>query len=95
MSRTYLLGLPLALFLSSQATAQTDFDADTDRRSQADYRHFLLREPEPQLCSDACFLEKYCRSWTFVNNPHRDATCYLGNQKRKPVPNHCCTSGTP
>ena len=49
---------------------------------------------EPQLCLDACLGDKYCRSWTFVNKPRGGATCYLGKQERKPVPNHCCTSGT-
>jgi hypothetical protein len=96
MSWTYLLGLALqlALFLSSQATAQTTFQPNTDRRAQTDYEEFTMGRPNPQLCLDACLNSAACRSWTFFNNPDGSADCRLGNQRQQPVRNPCCTSGT-
>ena len=92
MSRIYLVAF--ALFLSSQATAQTTFQPNTDRRTQADYEEFTMARPNPQLCLDACLNSAACRSWTFVNNPDWVATCRLGNQRPEPVHDPCCTSGT-
>jgi hypothetical protein len=69
MFRTYLLGLglALALFLSSQATAkQTGPQPDTDRRSEADKVIHMPERPRPQLCLDKCLLSPTCRSWTLV-----------------------------
>jgi hypothetical protein len=96
MSWTHLLvlWLPLALFLSSQATAQTTFQPDTDRRTPTDYEEFVMGRPTPQLCLDACLNSAPCRSWTFVKSPDGGAICRLGNQKPQPVPDACCTSGT-
>jgi hypothetical protein len=96
MSRTYLLGLALALFLSSQAPAeQTGPQPDTDRRSEADYKLVPMHQrPNPQLCLHACLHEAKCHSWTLVKNPHGGATCHLGKQLEQPKRNACCTSGT-
>jgi PAN domain len=96
MSWTYLpgFGLPLALFLSSHAVAQTTFQPNTDRRTETDYEEFSMGRPTPQLCLDACLNSAPCRSWTFVKSPDGSAACRLGNQKQQPVPDPCCTSGT-
>ena len=94
VSWTYLLGLGLALLLSSQATAQTTFQPNTDRRSPTDYEEFPMTRPNPQLCLDACLNNAPCRSWTFVKTPDGGADCRLGNQKHEPVRDACCTSGT-
>ena len=85
VSWTYLLGLGLALLLSSQATAQTTFQPNTDRRSPTDYEEFPMTRPNPQLCLDACLNNAPCRSWTFVKTPDGGADCRLGNQKHEPV----------
>jgi hypothetical protein len=94
LSWTLLLGLPIAVFLSSQALAQTTFQPNTDRRSETDYEMFPMERPTAQLCLDACLNSAPCRSWTFVNNPDGSADCRLGNHKQQPVADPCCTSGT-
>lgn len=96
MSWTYRLGfaLSLVLFLRLQATAQTTFQPNTDRRTAMDYEEFTMTRPTPQLCLDACLNSAPCRSWTFAHNPDGSATCEFGNQRRQAVTDPCCTSGT-
>ena len=96
MSWRYLTGVALSLgmLLSSPATAQTTFQPNTDRRTGTDYEEFTMTRPAPQLCLDACLNSALCRSWTFAKNPDGSATCRLGDQKRPPAADPCCTSGT-
>jgi PAN domain len=82
------------MLLALQATAQTTFQANTDRRTGMDYEEFTMTRPAPQLCLDACLNSAPCRSWTFATNPDGSAICQLGNQKQPPVADPCCTSGT-
>jgi len=89
-----LLGLPMVVFLSLPAMAQTTYQPNTDRRSETDYEEFVMGRPNPQLCLDACLNSAPCRSWTFVNNPDGSADGRLGNHKQQPVADSCCTSGT-
>src|SRR6516162_6127931 len=91
---TLLLALPVVMFLSLPAMAQTTYQPNTDRRSETDYEEFVMGRPNPQLCLDACLNSAPCRSWTFVNNPDGSADCRLGNHKQQPVADSCCTSGT-
>ena len=94
MAWTLLLALPVVMFLSLPAMAQTTYQPNTDRRSETDYEEFVMGRPNPQLCLDACLNSAPCRSWTFVNNPDGSANCRLGNHKQQPVADSCCTSGT-
>jgi hypothetical protein len=94
VSWALLLGLSIAVFLSLPAMAQTTYQPNTDRRSEADYEEFTMGRPNPQLCLDACLNSARCRAWTFVNNPDGSADCRLGNQKQQPVADSCFTSGT-
>ena len=91
---TILLVLSITVFLFSPAGAQTTYQPNTDRRSETDYEESVMARPNPQLCLDACLHSAPCRSWTFARNTDGSATCHLGNQKRQPVADPCCTSGT-
>jgi hypothetical protein len=82
------------MLLSTQAAAQTTFQPNTDRRTATDYEELTMTRPIPRLCLDACLNSALCRSWTFANNPDGSTTWRLGNQKRQPVADPCCISGT-
>jgi len=58
---TLLLALPVVMFLSLPAMAQTTYQPNTDRRSETDYEEFVMGRPNPQLCLDACLNSAPCR----------------------------------
>lgn len=66
-------------------------------RPGQDYRNFALPRPATSLCETACYDDRRCRSWTYVNaNPaaRTPAHCWLKQGVPNPVADPCCTSGT-
>ena len=67
---------------------------DTNRRGQ-DYRSFLLDEPLPDTCRQACNEEAQCQAWTFVKPGIQgpQAKCWLKSVVPQKVQDTCCVSG--
>ena len=70
------------------------YEDNTDRYG-SDYFSFLMDNPDPQICIDACVADQKCVAYTFVRPGYQDAkaVCYLKNGAPAPSPNECCVSG--
>jgi len=87
-----MAGLVMAFGIQTQAEAMQWNTV----RPGATFRSFNLRVAAPEACRDACFNNRYCRSWTYVK-PYTlygsRPRCLLKDAVTPPRRDRCCVSG--
>jgi hypothetical protein len=64
-------------------------------RPGADYANFILQEPRPELCREACVRDARCRAFTYFNQGVQGgyAHCWLKTAVPPARNSTCCISG--
>jgi PAN domain len=86
----WFVACAIALAHCGPAWAQAGFD-----RPGGDYTNFVVRNGDPEACSDRCDHDARCKSWSFsypTPRGHR-AICWLKSDVPARVENTCCVSG--
>lgn len=95
MKKNLLFGLA-GLILAFGAQTQAEAMQWNTARPGATFRSFPLRVAAPEACRDACFNNRYCRSWTYVKPYTRYDSrprCLLKDAVTPPQRDRCCVSG--